>query len=34
MNTPHHGLTRSHHAAVLTEGFESALDIASLSHDG
>jgi hypothetical protein len=34
MNTPRQGLTRSHHAAVLTEGFEGGLDIASLSHDG
>jgi hypothetical protein len=34
MNTPHQGLARSHHAAVLTEGFESGLDIASLSHSG
>lgn len=34
MNAPHQGLTRSHHAAVLKEGIESALDIASLNHDG
>jgi hypothetical protein len=32
MNTPHQGLTRSHHAAVLAEGFERGLGIASLRH--
>jgi hypothetical protein len=34
MNPLHQGLTRSHHAPVLTEGFEGGLDIASLSHSG
>jgi hypothetical protein len=34
MNTAQQGLTRSHHAAVLAEGFKGGLDISSLSHEG
>lgn len=34
MNTLHQRLTGSPHAAVLTEGFQGGLDVASLSHNG